>query len=222
MANNQMPEMLKSATQTWNKNVVSHARTILFYRIIIVTLSVIVLILFSQNSRLSRQRKLIPYVITLNAETGRADFTGVIQASETIVLTGNIIQYHLSQFITNIRTISSDNIVIRSNLSEALRFSSDTTRLKIANFIDEDETFAKVTLGIRRDIRFRQFSQTGETAWTVEWEETIRQNGNIINVELLSGRFFITQRDSQTIQQAQNNPLGFYVDDFNITPIQEF
>ena len=158
---------------------------------------------------------LVPYVVTINQE-GDVEFRGMVE-SHMITITDAAMRNYIIRFVSDLRNVSTDMVVLKKNLKDAYYISTSSAQRQITELITESNPFQMSQDKQRRDLRFQVFERISEETWRAEWVEEIRDNGVLTDTMLKTGTFsFIDQYPTNEIE-AEMNPYGIYFTDFYIT-----
>ena len=208
---------VKEARRQWDFVIGRSNRTLMVWRLIaIAALLLSAVCLWYAFDNMS-QPKMVPYVVTVDASTGRVDFRGVIQP-RALEVSDAVVRHHLLRFIENTRTVSSDQAITRRFLQEAYYIATPAAGRQLTEMISgrENNPLQMSANGFRRDIQVELFEKLGERLWRVEWMEEVRQNGELVDRISRTGSFsFVTATPADELE-AEQNPFGFYVDEFHL------
>lgn len=210
----------ENAKRHWNRGLVGATlNNNSWAAVAIVSLSIALMALFFSFSHMSEQ-KLIPYVVVVDKESGQVSFKGVADRS-VVTVTDAMYRSYLQRFITDFRSISSDLVVLKTNLSDAwYLLSNPSVQGKFLSEIRAHDRFKESTDGERVDIAFRSFSRQAENTFIVQWEEQTRDKGILTNVVEKIGVFSFVRGDPKTVEDATRNPLGLYISDYDISDVK--
>jgi type IV secretion system protein TrbF len=123
------------------------------------------------------------------------------------------IAYVLAGFVTNVRSLSVDPVIVRANWIDALdHVTARGARMLNANAGDENP-FMKigrrtVTVAVTKVVR------AAKDAFEIHWEERILETGAPVRWERFTGAVSILFSSPSTARLISKNPLGLYVDSF--------
>ncbi len=137
----------------------------------------------------------------------------VLPKMETTAPSDAQIAYVLAGFVTNVRSLSVDPVIVRANWIDAL--DHVTARgARILNAYARDESpFTKigrrtVTVVVTKVVR------AAEDAFEIHWEERILETGAPLTREHFTGAVSLLFSSPGTAKLISKNPLGLYVDRF--------
>lgn len=155
------------------------------------------------------------------APWGEAKNTGVTgkTAYSDIQRPEQSIRYYLRHFIRNIRSVFTDKYAIRDNLEAAFTFVTNTGANLLKNILKENSLFDRADK-MRVEIVIESILVSSQDTFQADWYERVYTNkGEYRRTEQYRGIFnlYFSEPDGE---QAVNNPLGIFVDEFSIQQIQ--
>ncbi len=159
----------------------------------------------------SAQARVTPYVIEID-ERGGVRAIGPVQAN--FQASDAQIANQLARFISNVRGVSIDPVVLRQNWLEAYNYATDQAAITLNVYARDNDPFAdigqrSVTVDVTSIVR------SSEDSFEIRWRETKFRGGALIGAQTYTAMLsiiFETPRDAQTLH---NNPLGLYVHGLN-------
>ena len=179
----------------------------------IISTSSLLLALFYIGSYMQKP-KLIPYVVEIQGD--QISFQGVVHSTK-LTINDAVVRNYLIRFVTNLRTISSDPVVLKTNLKDVYSIATPAAQRQITESISQSKPFEQSAHEIRDDVQFTLFEKIAEKTWRAEWIEQIRQQGNLKDTHSMVGTFTYTQGYPSTDIEAEQNPFGLYITEFFIT-----
>ena len=160
---------------------------------------------------MANQPRVAPYVVEV-AESGAVRAVGA--ASAAYEPTDAQVAYHLSQFVTKVRSLSTDPIVVRQNWLDAYEYVTDRAARTLNDYALRNDPFADVgektvTLEVVSVVR------ASPSSFQLRWTETTHQNGAFAGREPYSAVLTIVRREPRTELDLAANPLGIFVDAFD-------
>jgi len=119
------------------------------------------------------------------------------------------IAYFLARFIRNVRSLSTDPVVVRRNWLDAYGYVTDVAAKSLNDQARHADTFSKI--GIRpvtADVIY-VVRASGET-FEIRWNEETYENGAVVKNERFTGVATIVFQSSTTVEASGKNPLGLY------------
>lgn len=161
----------------------------------------------------SLQSTVTPYVVEID-ETGAARAIG--PASERYQPTDAQIAHHLARFLENVRSLSTDPVVVRQNWLAAYDFATDRGAASLNDYARVNDPFSEVGR-VSRAIDVISIVRVSETSFQARWIERSFENGALAATARFTGLLTIIidpPRDAETLRK---NPLGVFVHGLNWT-----
>jgi len=166
-----------------------------------------------QSSKSSIQ----PYIIEVN-ELGAVQATG--KADQKYKPTDAATKYFLGQFIAKIRSIPTDPVVMRNNYLSAYNFVTAKGRNTLNAIAAETDPFSQLGK-IAVSIEIKSGVKMSDTSYQIQWEELeFNQNGSPAAKQQFIGVFNMVYQTPKNEKQIMANPLGIFIDFFNISQVQ--
>lgn len=161
-------------------------------------------------------RKIVPYVITVNEETGAPKVIGELGVSEYQPQLKEI-RYFLVQLVRYLRAVPADPVVVKQNWLTAYQFLTAQAANALNSRMAEEENGPLKRLG-EKTVTVQPISaspigqsQSYQLRWT---EEVFDRHGSRLEVYNMSGIFVVEVNPPREESVLSNNPLGIYVKDF--------
>lgn len=206
------------ARREWDFQIGRSSRNLLVWR----TIAIVSLFLLSFSTIYSyyhiTRPKMVPYVVTVTQE-GKVEYKGVIY-NQKLTATDSVVRHYLIRFLKDIRTISSDIVVLKQQLADAYHIASPECQRQLTELITETRPFELAQNKTRRDIKITIFEKVAENTWRCEWVEYMRDGGVLTDKVPMSGTFSYITSYPETELEAENNPFGLYFIEFFITEVR--
>ena len=164
---------------------------------------------------LSTQSTIIPYIVEVNS-TGSVRLVGKVHQ---VKYEPNLqsIKYFLSLFVKNIRNIPADQVLLKKNFLNAYNFVTTRSRNLLNEYARNYDPFTK-----QKDyvisIEITNVVKMSDMSYQLQWiEQVFSKSGSMINQNQYTGIFTITFSTPKNEIILQNNPLGLFIDFFNIS-----
>ena len=160
---------------------------------------------------MANQPRVAPYVVEV-ADTGAVRVVGA--AARDYDPTDAQVAYHLSRFVTKVRSLSTDPIVVRQNWLDAYEYVTDRAARTLNDYALRNDPFAEVgektvTVEVVSVVR------ASPSSFQLRWNETTHQNGAFAGQEPYSTILTIVRREPRNELDLAANPLGIFVDAFD-------
>ena len=159
------------------------------------------------------QSLVTPYVIEVEA-AGQVRAIG--DATTPYKPTDAQIAFHLARFITSVRSLSIDPIVVRQSWLEAYEFATDRAAATLNEYARTNDPFARVgqqTVAVEVTSVVRASDDT----FQLRWVERTYLSGTLATTERWTAMLSIVIQTPHTEERLRRNPLGIYVNGLNWT-----
>jgi type IV secretion system protein TrbF len=157
------------------------------------------------------QALVTPYVIEVES-AGQVRAVG--EALTPYHPTDAQIAFHLERFVTNVRSLSIDAVVVRKGWIEAYDFTTDHGAAVLNEYARTHDPFARIgqeTVSVEVTSVVRASSDT----FQVRWIERRFVNGSAAATERWTAMVSIVLQPPNTEARLRRNPLGIYVNGLN-------
>ncbi|RNC97029.1 MAG: conjugal transfer protein TrbF [Oricola sp.] len=152
-----------------------------------------------------------PYVVEVT-EIGEVRAVG--PAIERYTPSDAQIARHLADFISNVRSLSIDPIVVRERWLSAYDFTTDRAANTLNQFARETNPFGQI--GERTvSIDVTSVTRASDDSFQVQWTERAFVNGNLAGTERYTAILSIVIDPPRDEERLRKNPLGIYVHSFD-------
>jgi len=156
---------------------------------------------------LSAQYRVVPYVVEVD-KSGEPIALG--KAAETYSPSDAQIAWFLAHFITNIRSLSTDPVLVRSNWLQAYDFATDDAARFLTAQAQQHDPFAGV--GERSvTVQITSVVRASRTSFQVKWIEQTYEHGVLTATDHWTAILGVVVRTPQREDVLRKNPLGLYV-----------
>jgi type IV secretion system protein TrbF len=157
------------------------------------------------------QALVTPYVIEVES-AGQVRAVG--EAFTPYHPTDAQIAFHMERFVTNVRSLSIDPVVVRKGWIEAYDFTTDHGAAVLNEYARTHDPFARIgqeTVSVEVTSVVRA---SGDT-FQVRWMEHRFVNGSAASIERWTAMVSIVLQPPHTEARLRRNPLGIYVNGLN-------
>ena len=156
----------------------------------------------------SMQSRVVPYVVEVD-RLGEA--RAVAPATAEYRPTDPQIAWHLGRFITNVRGVSLDPVLMRENWLSAYDFVTERGGQFLGEYARSANPFAQV--GERTvSVQVTSVVRASERSFQVKWTETRYERGSLAGTTRWTAILAIVVRPPASAETLRKNPLGLYVD----------
>jgi len=153
------------------------------------------------------QSRVAPYVVEVD-RLGEA--RSVAPAIQNYQPTDGQIAWHLGRFISNVRSVSTDPVLVKRNWLDAYDFATDRAALFLNEYARSNDPFAGI--GQRSvSVQVTSVVRASDNSFQVKWTESIFERGSLAKTERWTAMLTVTLRPPKTADALRKNPLGLYV-----------
>jgi len=199
----------QKAAQVWDDRIGSSQVQAANWRYMAFGATAIALALTGGMVWLASQSRVTPYVVEVDT---LGQVRAVAPASSTYQPSDAQIAWFLARFITNVRSLSSDPVLVRQNWLDAYAFATDRAAQTLNAQAQRDDPFAgigerSVTVSIASVVR------ASPTTFQVKWREQTYVRGTPDKATQWTAILTIQQVLPKREDVLRHNPLGLYVTD---------
>ena len=159
----------------------------------------------------SAQASIVPWVVEVD-ETGGVKAMG--PAQESFKPSDAQIAHQLARFITNVRSVSIDPVVLRQNWLEAYSFTTDQASITLNSYAQENDPFTNigersVTVDVLSVVR------SSDDSFELRWRETEFARGVDMGAQTYTASLRVVNQPPKDAETLHRNPLGLYVHGLN-------
>jgi type IV secretion system protein VirB5 len=156
----------------------------------------------------SLQSRVVPYVVAVD-RFGEAQ--GVAPADRDYSPTDPQIAWFLGKFISNIRSVSLDPVLMRSNWLSAYDFVTGRGARFLGDYARSANPFGDI--GSRTvSVQVTSIVRASDRSFQVKWTETEYDRGNLAGTTHWTAILSVVTRPPVSVETLRKNPLGLYVD----------
>ena len=164
-------------------------------------------VLIGSNVWQSMQSRVAPYVVEVD-RLGEA--RSVAPAIQNYQPTDGQIAWHLGRFISNVRSVSTDPVLVKRNWLDAYDFATDRAALFLNEYARSNDPFAGI--GQRSvSVQVTSVVRASDTSFQVKWTESIYERGSLAKTERWTAMLTVMLRPPKTADALRKNPLGLFV-----------
>ena len=157
------------------------------------------------------QSRVTPYVV-------QVDKFGAVQAVGPAIQnyspTDAEIAWYLSRFVTDVRSLSLDPVVVRRSWLEAYDYATDHGALFLNQYAQANDPFKAV--GERTvSVQITSVVRVSDNSFQVKWTEQIFEHDALARTEHWTAILSVVTKQPTTAEILNKNPLGLYVNGVN-------
>lgn len=197
----------QAAAQAWDERIGSARVQAKNWRLMAFGCLALSLLMAGALAWRSAQSIVTPYVVEVD-RTGQVRAVG--EAATPYLPADAQLAYHLVRFITLVRSLSIDPIVVRQNWLDAYDYTTDRGAAVLNDYARTNDPFARVgkesvTVQVTSVVR------ASDASFNVRWTEQRFVNGAPAGTERWNAVISIVLQTPRTEQRLRKNPLGIYV-----------
>ena len=155
----------------------------------------------------SAQSIVTPYVVEVdNAGQVRA----VGEAASPYKPNDAQIAFHLARFVTDVRSLSIDPVVVRQNWLEAYEYTTDRGAATLNDYARANDPFSRIGQSSVA-VQINSVVRASDSSFQVRWTERRYTNGEAAGLERWTAVLVIVLQAPRTEERLRKNPLGIYV-----------
>ncbi|BCM17827.1 conjugal transfer protein TrbF [Mesorhizobium sp. J8] len=155
----------------------------------------------------SMQGRVVPYVVEVDRF---GETRAVAPAIQNYQPDDAQIAWHLGRFIQNVRSISTDPVLVRQNWLSAYDFATDRAALFLNEYAKANDPFAQI--GTRSvSVQVTSVVRASDNSFQVKWTEQVFERGSLATSTRWTGILTIVLRPPTNTDQLLKNPLGVFI-----------
>ncbi|TIO74981.1 conjugal transfer protein TrbF [Mesorhizobium sp.] len=155
----------------------------------------------------SMQSRVVPYIVEVD-RFGEA--RAVAPAIRDYEPSDAQIAWHLGRFIQNVRSISTDPVLVRQNWLAAYDFATDRAALFLNEYAKANAPFSQI--GTRSvSVQVTSVVRASDSSFQVKWTEQVFERGSLASTSRWTAILTIVIRSPSNTDQLRENPLGVFI-----------
>ena len=118
--------------------------------------------------------------------------------------------HHLGRFVTLVRSLSIDPIVVRQNWLDAYNYTTDKGAAVLNEYARTNDPFTRIGKE-SVTVQISSVTRASDTSFNVRWTEQRFVNGALDRTERWNAVISTVLQAPRTEQRLRKNPLGIYV-----------
>lgn len=156
----------------------------------------------------STQSRVVPYVVAVD-RLGEAN--AVEPADRDYQPTDPQIAWFLAKFITDVRSVSLDPVLMRQNWLSAYDFATARGARFLSSYARESNPFGEI--GTRTvSVQVTSVVRASDRSFELKWTESEYERGNPAGTSHWTAILSVVRRPPSTADTLRKNPLGLYID----------
>lgn len=156
----------------------------------------------------SLQSRIVPYVVEVDR---LGEPRAVAPADANYQPTDPQVAWFLSHFISDVRSVSLDPVLMRANWLSAYDFTTKRGAVFLGDYARQSDPFANV--GTRTvSVQVTSVVRASDTSFQVKWIESAYERGAPAGVSHWTAILTLVMAPPSSADELRKNPLGIYVD----------
>jgi type IV secretion system protein VirB5 len=153
----------------------------------------------------------LPYVVEVDR---LGEIRAVGPAFEAYQPSDAQIAHFLARFIEDVRSLSIDPVIVRTNWLRAYDFVTDRGAQALNDYARDTDPFTKI--GSRTvAVEVTSVVRASGDSFEIRWKENTYENGSIVKTERYTGVATTVLKPPTDAETLRKNPLGLYVHSLN-------
>ena len=153
----------------------------------------------------------VPYVVEVDR---LGEVRAVGPALESYQPSDAQIVHFLARFIENVRSLSIDPVIVRTNWLRAYDFVTDRGAQALNEYARQSDPFSRI--GARTaTAEVTSVVRASGNSFEIRWKESTYENGAVAKTERFTGVVTVILKTPTNVDTLQKNPLGLYVHSLN-------
>lgn len=152
--------------------------------------------------------QVVPWIVEVD-RFGEARTVAPAQAS--FKPSDPMVAARLQRFIEEVRSVSSDPIIVRQNWLRAYDFTSVRGARSLSAYAQANDPFARVGKE-QVSVEVRSVLRASPSSFRVTWNETNFVDGQQQDSARWAATLTLVERPTRNVDQLRKNPLGVFVD----------
>jgi type IV secretory pathway TrbF-like protein len=161
-------------------------------------------------------QKNIPYLINV-LPTGESQYLGEVRYTGDLAVPESAVQFQVKTFLTYLRTISGDYDMLFRDISLCYNMVTSECANKMTKELTDNSPFKASKAGIKRTLQIESILKLTDGTYQLDWIESASESGQVRRSRLRG--LFTVKLLRPTEKNIQTNPLGIYIDNYDITTI---
>jgi len=167
------------------------------------------------NIYLATKAEVTPYIIEIS-DKGHVTNIGPVIKNTTYRPEQHIIGYFLQQYVHKLRSIPMDKKILSDNFRNAYNFVTDRGRNILNQYAKEFNPFLKFESFIV-ETKIYSVTQLNDKVYQIDWSERVlKKNGLLLKETDFIGIFNVKIQQPTSKSALDVNPLGIFIDFFDI------
>jgi type IV secretion system protein VirB5 len=197
----------QSASQVWDERIGSARVQARNWRLMAFGCLGLALVMSGALAWRAGQAVVTPYVVEVDSG---GQIRAVGEAATPYQPTDAQIGYHLAHFITDVRSLSSDPVIVRQDWLEAYGYTTDQGAATLNEYARAGDPFSRVGRN-SVSVDVTSVVRASDNSFQVRWVERTYEHGALIGTERWTAILTLVIQAPRTEERLRRNPLGIYI-----------
>ena len=197
----------QSAAQVWDERIGSARVQAKNWRVMAFGCLTLAVLMAGGLVWRSAQSIVTPYVIEVDS-AGQVRAVG--EAATPYQPSDAQTAHHIARFITLVRSLSIDPIVVRQNWLDAYDYTTDKGAVVLNEYARVNDPFSRIGKE-SVTVQISSVTRASDSSFNVRWTEARFVNGALDRTERWNAVVSTVLQTPRTEQRVRKNPLGIYV-----------
>jgi type IV secretory pathway TrbF-like protein len=161
-------------------------------------------------------QKNIPYLVNV-MPTGESRYLGEVRYTGDLQVPESAVQFQVKTFLTYLRTVPGDYDMLYRDITLCYNMVTSECEKKMTRELTENSPFKVSKSGTRKTLQIESILKLTNGTYQLDWIESTTAGGQVKR-ERLRGLFTVKLL-APTEKNIQTNPLGIYIDNYDITTL---
>ena len=120
----------------------------------------------------------------------------------------------LRHFITNVRALAIDPVIVRQSWLEAYQYTTDQGAAMLNEFARSSDPFARIGQ-VSVAVEITSVVRASDSSFQIRWIERSYNHGSLVATERWTAIVSLVIQPPRSEERLRKNPLGIYVHTFN-------
>jgi type IV secretion system protein VirB5 len=197
----------QAAAQVWDQRMGSSLAQAKNWRLMAFGCLILALLMAGGLVWRSAQSLVTPYVVEVDS-AGQVRAVG--EAASPYHPNDAQMAHHLARFISLVRSLSIDPVVVRQNWLEAYHYTTDRGAATLNDYARANDPFTRVGKE-SVTVELSSVVRASDNSFQVRWNERRYVNGTAAGLERWTAVISIVLQPPRSEEKLRRNPLGIYV-----------
>ena len=197
----------QAAAQVWDQRMGSSLAQAKNWRLMAFGCLILALLMAGGLVWRSAQSLVTPYVVEVDS-AGQVRAVG--EAASPYQPNDAQMAHHLARFISLVRSLSIDPVVVRQNWLEAYHYTTDRGAATLNDYARANDPFTRVGKE-SVTVELSSVVRASDNSFQVRWNERRYVNGTAAGLERWTAVISVVLQPPRSEEKLRRNPLGIYV-----------